>query len=71
MNIKTSGYETFGMIVVIVLLLGLIALGPLAIMWALNTLFPLLAIPYNFWTWLAVVVLNITWLSKAVKVNRD
>jgi len=36
----------------------LIVLGPLAIIWSLNTLFPALAIPYNLDTWCAVVVLN-------------
>jgi hypothetical protein len=36
----------------------LIVLGPMAIIWSLNTLFPALAIPYNLDTWCAVVVLN-------------
>lgn len=36
----------------------LIVLGPLAIIWSLNTLFPALAIPYNLDTWCAVIVLN-------------
>lgn len=36
----------------------LIAVVPLTIIWALNTLFPLLAIAYNFWTWLAVLILS-------------
>lgn len=31
---------------------------PLAAIWAVNCLFPALAIPYSFWTWLAVVVLT-------------
>lgn len=50
----------------VVLLIILLLLAPLAVIWALNTLFPLLAIPYTFWSWLAVVVLNLTWLSKPV-----
>lgn len=41
-----------------------IIFGPLAIIWALNTLFPVVAIPYSFWHWLAVVVLNLTWMYK-------
>jgi hypothetical protein len=45
--------------------------GPLAILWALNSLFPVLAIPYNFWNWLAVIVLNATWLSKSVINKKD
>lgn len=41
--------------------LGLLALviviGPLATIWSLNTLFPALAIPYTWETWLAAVLL--------------
>lgn len=39
------------------IVVGLIIVGPLLILWAMNTLFPVLAIPYDIWTWLAVVVL--------------
>jgi|APGre2960657404_1045060.scaffolds.fasta_scaffold00085_28 hypothetical protein len=49
--------------VVLVVILSVIALIPLAIVWSLNTLFSL-GIPYSFWSWLAVVILNLTWLSK-------
>ena len=46
-------------IILAVILVGiLIAIGPLATIWALNTLFPALAIDYTFWTWLSVVVLG-------------
>jgi hypothetical protein len=38
----------FGVVVVV---------GPMLCVWALNTLFPLAEIPYNFWTWLAIVIL--------------
>lgn len=41
-----------------VLFLGiLLVFVPLAIIWALNTLFPVLNIPYTFYTWLAVATL--------------
>jgi hypothetical protein len=43
---------------------------PLAVIWALNTLFIMLAIPYNFYTWAAVVVLNLTWMSKSFKLTK-
>jgi hypothetical protein len=47
-------------IVGLVLLVALIiAIGPLLTIWALNTLFPVLAIPYTFWTWLAVIFLGV------------
>lgn len=53
----------------ILVIIALIVFGPLAIIWALNTLFPVLAISYGFWQWLAVVVLNLTWFS-ATKVKQ-
>jgi hypothetical protein len=34
----------------------LVITGPLISIWALNTLFPVLAIPYSIETWLAVIV---------------
>ena len=54
-----------GQVLLLVLLVVLLVIfGPLIIIWALNTLFPLLAINYGFFQWLAVVVLNMTWFSK-------
>ena len=47
----------------VIFLSALIVLAPLAIIWALNTLFPVLAINYGFFQWLAVVVLNLTWVG--------
>ena len=41
----------------IVLIVALVAIGPLLTIWALNTLFPVLAIPYAIETWFAVVLL--------------
>lgn len=35
-----------------------IAFGPILVIWALNTLFPVLAIPYNIWTWLSIAILG-------------
>ena len=35
-----------------------IVFGPLLVIWSLNTLFPVLAIPYALETWFATVVLN-------------
>lgn len=36
----------------------LIALGPMLTIWAVNTLFPALSIPYSMETWAAVVILG-------------
>ena len=43
---------------VILLIVALVAAGPLITIWALNTLFPVLAIPFTFWTWLAALCLG-------------
>jgi hypothetical protein len=45
-----------GLVLLVVLI---IAIGPLLTIWAFNTLFPVLAIPYTFWTWLAVIFLGV------------
>ena len=44
-------------VLMLLLLVALIVIGPVAAIWALNTLFPVLDIPFNFNTWLAVAVL--------------
>ena len=36
----------------------LLVVGPLATIWAANTLFPALAIPYAIETWFAVILLG-------------
>jgi hypothetical protein len=47
----------------------IIIAGPLLGIWALNTLFPALAIPYSIETWFAVVLLS--GLSKTTIGNKD
>lgn len=38
--------------------LVLIVIGPLLTIWALDTLFPVLNIPYTFETWFAIAILT-------------
>lgn len=57
------------LIAVISLVVGLILAGPLLLIWALNTLFPVLAIPYTVWTWVAALILGAT-IGPSVKVRR-
>ena len=45
--------------VILLLLVLLVALGPLATIWALNTLFPALALDYSLETWMAVILLGL------------
>ena len=46
--------NSVGLIVLVILI---IALAGFLNIWALNTLFPVLAIPYNGWTWLASTII--------------
>ena len=45
-------------IVILLLAVFLIVVGPLAMLWSLNTLFPSLAIEYSLSTWFAAFVLS-------------
>ena len=36
----------------------LVAVGPLLTIWAMNTLFPVLAIPYSIETWAAIILIK-------------
>jgi len=46
------------LILLIVFIVFVVVIGPLATIWAVNTLFPTLAIPYTIWTWVAVVIIG-------------
>lgn len=50
--------KALGVILAVALVIALIILGPLLTIWAMNTLFPALAIPYTIWTWLSVLILG-------------
>ena len=39
-------------------IIALVILGPVATIWSLNTLFPVLNIPFSFDTWIAALVLG-------------
>ena len=56
-------------VLAIILVVFLLAIGPWLVIWALNTLFPVLAIQFTFWTWAAVIVLG-TFLRANVSVKR-
>jgi len=47
-----------------VLIVALVVLGPLIVIWSMNTLFPVLAIPYTWQTWLAVLVMSAFFQTK-------
>lgn len=62
--------DILSIVAILVLATLIVIFGPLATLWAVNTLFPMLAIPYNFYSWLAVVVLNLT-LRSSVSFKKD
>ena len=45
-------------IAMIALVVSIIVFGPMITIWALNTLFPVLAIPYTLETWAAAILLG-------------
>lgn len=53
----------------LVVIAVIIVAGPLLTLWSLNTLFPVLAIPYNIYTWFAVIILAGVFKSN-VKVSK-
>lgn len=58
-----SGLGTLGLVIA-VLILGI--LWPLVVIWAVNTLFAF-GIDYTFWTWLAVLILTLTFGKTSIK----
>lgn len=53
-----------------ILLIILVFVSPIFSIWALNTLFPTLAIPTNLWTWLAVFWLHVV-IGGSISYRRD
>lgn len=48
---------------IVILIVLLVIFGPLATIWALNTVFSL-NIAYTFWTWLGTLILQATVVSR-------
>jgi len=54
-SMKKDDKDALAIFIVVILVIALVAVGPLITLLALNTLFPTLAIPYTFGTWLATL----------------
>jgi hypothetical protein len=52
----------------LILLVAIAALGPLLVIWSLNTIFAL-AIPFTLETWVAVIILGMFLKGNVVKFN--
>ena len=56
----------FGLLLIAIAVIG----GPLLMIWALNTLFPLLLIPYTWQTWAAAFILSAPFSSGIFKKTK-
>jgi uncharacterized membrane protein YedE/YeeE len=50
--------DTAKLIFWVLIIVAIVIVGPLLSIWALNTLFPVLSIPYTFDTWLAMLLIG-------------
>ena len=50
--------KEIGIAVAVIAVIAVVLIAPFVTIWALNTLFPVLAIPYTLETWFATVVLG-------------
>jgi hypothetical protein len=57
-------------ILIVVLVAVLFIAGPLLVIWSLNVLFPVLAIPYTMTTWVAALILGVT-VGPRVRVSKS
>jgi hypothetical protein len=57
-------------ILIVALAIALIVLFPFAVIFSLNTLFPVLAIPANFDTWISVIVLGMFFRGEGVTFSK-
>jgi hypothetical protein len=55
----------------IALIVVLLAIGPWLVIWSLNTLFPVVAIEFTFWTWCAVVVMGVFFRANVTVKRKD
>lgn len=54
----------FGVLGFVLFIVAVIIVGPFLLIWALNTLFPVLAIDYNLATWAASFIISATLSAK-------
>ena len=61
---------------VVMALIGLAAIvfifiSPFFVLWAMNTLFPALAIPYTFETWCSIVLIGVFLRGEGIKFSKN
>jgi ABC-type multidrug transport system permease subunit len=63
-------FAGLGIVGLVIVVMVLAVLWPLVLIWAMNTLFGS-GIAYTFWTWLAVLVLTMTFGKTNVSTNKN
>lgn len=61
-------FKNLAVVSLAAIFIAAVLLGPLAVIWAFNTLFGT-TIEYSFWTWLAVIILS-AFISPNVKIAK-
>jgi hypothetical protein len=56
-NIKNNAILAVAGFTAMLMIAAILIFGPILVIWSLNILFPVLAIPYTLETWAAIVIL--------------
>lgn len=60
-----------GIALILILCTAVIVFWPFVLIFALNTLFITLSIPYTFWTWLSVAILQLSTFGGLATILRS
>ena len=60
-----------GIVAIVIFAILAVVFGPLVVIWSINTLFPVAAIPYNFETWCAAIILAGVFKTNSVVKKND
>jgi hypothetical protein len=58
-------------LVLIAIILAVVILAPIATIWSLNTLFPILNIPLTLDTWMAAIILGGVFSGGIIRSNKS
>ena len=60
MSVTYKNLSVGALIALCIIWISIIIFWPFVIIFALNTLFVTLSIPYSFWTWLSIAILQMS-----------
>ena len=68
-NFKTKSHTVMALVALAAIVF--IFISPFFVLWAMNTLFPALAIPYTFETWCAIVLIGVFLRGEGIKFSKN